>query len=405
MLLLERHDLPSVTVAARVSTGARDDTDGTSGTANLVGRMLEEGTRSFTHRQISEKLEFVGAQFGVGVGRTTTTVSLGCLSAHFPSLAPLYAEMLTSPTFPSDRLNLERSRTLSDLQEADEDPADVASRLFYASVFKGHPHHRPIAGHPDTVRRIGPEQLRQFHARYFEPGSTTIAVVGDFRTEDVLNEFTRLLSGWAPRQAARDNPPPPGQTQAETLRRSMDKAQTQVVLGHLGVSRLDPDYVPLLVMDSILGEGVAGGFTARIPFQLRDVQGLAYGVGSSITASAALDPGVFVAQMGTAPANETKAIAALLAEVRKIRDAPVSEQERIEAVNYLVNSYVFEFETNAQLADYLLTCNQYRLGFDYRQRFPDEVRRVTRSDVQRVAREHLRPDAAVLVVVGPPEKG
>ena len=184
----------------------------------------------------------------------------------------------------------------------------------------------------------------------------------------------------------------------------MEKAQTQIVLGHLGIHRLDRDYIPLLVMDSILGEGVSGGFTARIPFQLRDVQGLAYSVGSSITSSASFDPGAFIAQMSTEPKNEARAVSALLAEIRRIRSEPVSDKELREAVNYLVNSYVFGFETHGQLASYLLSTSYYGLGVDYRQQFPRLVRQVTREDVQRVAVEHLRPDRYTLIVVGPEKK-
>ncbi|HTE19790.1 MAG TPA: insulinase family protein, partial [Armatimonadota bacterium] len=177
--------------------------------------------------------------------------------------------------------------------------------------------------------------------------------------------------------------------------------QTQILLGHLGVTRLNPDYVALEVMDAILGEGVGGGFTARIPYQLRDVQGLAYTVGSSITSSVGREPGVFVSALGTDPAKEKTAVASLLKEIRRIRTAPVEEKELREAVSYLTHSFVFDFQTNTQLASYLLATQQYGLGYDYRRRFVEEVRKVTREDVLRVARKYLDPEHYTLVVVGP----
>src|SRR5262249_4633295 len=110
---------------------------------------------------------------------------------------------------------------------------------------------------------------------------------------------------------------------------------------------------------------------------------------------------VFAAVMSTEPSNEEKAITALLAEIRRIRSEPVTEKELREAVNYLVNSYVFDFQTNGQLAAYLLATDYYHLGLDYRQRYPQLLRRVTREDIQRVAVQHLQPDRYTLIVVGP----
>jgi zinc protease len=405
LLLLENHDLPTVTLSAQGRVGARDDAEATAGLASFTADMLEEGTRSHAHEQISETLEFVGAEFGASAGRTTTTATLRCLSRHLPPLLALYAEMITRPTFPADRVALVKSQILTAIQAADEDPGDVAERAFMEAVYGQHPNHRPTYGYARTVSAITPEQLRDFHARTYVPGAFTLVVVGDFQTDTMLAQLAHAFEGWTGMTTMRPAPPdPPRPAAAVNVRRVMEKAQTQIVLGHTGIRRTDPDYIPLLVMDSILGEGVAGGFTARIPYQLRDIQGLAYSVGSSITGSTGLEPGVFMAEMSTEPKNEGKAIAGLLAEIRRICAQPVTGEELREAIHYLITSYVFDFETNGQLASYLLTTNYYDLGFDYRNQFPNLLRKVTGEAVQRVAREHLDPDHYTVVIVGPPPK-
>src|SRR6185369_1462168 len=99
--------------------------------------------------------------------------------------------------------------------------------------------------------------------------------------------------------------------------------------------------------------------------------------------------------------------AAVLREIRRIRSEPVSETELKEAEDYLASSYVFDFQTNGQLAGYLEGVLYYGLGYNYRQQFVRDVRRVTRADVLRVARKYLDPDHLTLVVAGParaPEK-
>src|SRR5439155_1168068 len=166
----------------------------------------------------------------------------------------------------------------------------------------------------------------------------------------------------------------------------------------------DADFIPLEVLDTILGTGASGTFTARIPYQLRDVQGLAYTVGSSITATAGLLPGVFEASLGTKPQNTERAIAGLLREIRRIREQSVTPQELRDAIAYLSGSYVFEFETDTALADYLLTTELYGLGINYRQEYLQRIRRVTRADLLRAARAHLHPEAVSVVIVGPEDK-
>jgi zinc protease len=403
LILLEKHDLPSVTISARITAGSNQDTDAEAGLADMTARMLDEGTHRHDYNAISSALEQVGASFSATTSRETTDATLQALSRYAGDLVPLFAELLRSPSFPGDRLEQERSRRLVELQEELDDAGIVARQEFNKLVYGAHPAHRPAGGTPQTVKALTQGALERFHERYYRPDATTLIAVGDFRTQDLLDRLTAAFGDWTATAPATSEPLPAVQRQAEarSTRIVMEKAQTQIVLGHLGITRTNPDFLPLKVMDTILGEGVSGGFTARIPYQLRDVQGLAYTVGSSITSSAGREPGVFVAALGTEPKNEKTAVAALLKEIRKIRAAPVTPQELSEAERYLADSYVFSFQTNAQLAAYLDAVQYYGLGYNYRQQFVRDVRKVSRADVERVAQKYLDPEHVTLVVVGP----
>lgn len=406
LILLENHDLPTVTLTARIDAGSFQDTDQTAGLANMTARMLDEGTRNRDHQAISAALEQVGASFAVSTGGETTVATLDSLSPRTEDLLPLFAELLRAPQFPEDRLEAERERLLVELRESADDAGYVAREAFDALVYGAHPAHRPVAGTAATVRRLTRNDLAEFHQRYYRPENTTIVAVGDFRAPALLAHLTEVFGDWpalGPRSIPRF-PDPVRQAGIVARHIPMNKTQAQVILGHLGVRRRSPDFVPLRVMDTILGEGVSGGFTARIPYQLRDVQGLAYTVSSSITGSAGREPGVFIAALGTDPAKAQTAVAALLKEIRRIRSAGVTEQELAEAERYLADSYVFDFQTHGQLARYLQAADYYELGYNYRQRFPALVRRVTRADVLRTARQYLDPEHYLLVVVGPEPK-
>lgn len=404
LVLLENHDLPSVTLSARVDAGSYRDPDGKTGLASFAARMLDQGTASRTYEDIQADLEQVGASFSASARKETTSVDLVALSRHAPDLLPLFTELLTRPSFPADRLELERTRILTALKDEEDDAETVARKAFFQLVFQAHPGSRPISGTPGDVRRITRDDLLRFHARFFRPEATTLVAVGDFSAPEMLARLADAFSGWE-KGAEPPAPLPQIRKQAEvrTRRITMDKTQTQIFLGHLGIRRDNPDYTALRVLDTILGEGVGGGFTARIPYQLRDVQGLAYSVGSSITGSAAREPGVFVAAMGVAPGKEKAAVSGLLKEIARIRSQPVTPEELKEAKDYLVNSYVFDFQSQGQLASYLQITQYYGLGYNHRQGFTQAVRKITAADVQRVARQYLDPDHYTLVVVGPEE--
>jgi zinc protease len=152
-------------------------------------------------------------------------------------------------------------------------------------------------------------------------------------------------------------------------------------------------------MDTILGS--SPGFTSRIPRILRDQQGLAYSTFANITSSAGVDPGRFVAYIGTAPGNLDRARAGLRGEISRIVEEPVSGEELDIAKSYLTGSFVLRFQKNAQVSEFMLDAEIYGLGFDYLEKYPDLIRAVTIEDVTRVTRRHIHPERLTTVVVGP----
>jgi zinc protease len=153
------------------------------------------------------------------------------------------------------------------------------------------------------------------------------------------------------------------------------------------------------VLDTILGSGA--GFTARIPQRLRDEMGLAYTTFAGITMTAGLDPGKFVAFIGTSPSNTRLAIDGLLGEIRRIVKEPVSADELKDARDYLTGSFVFAFESSSQIARFLTHAEVYGLGFDFMETYPEYINKVTIDDIARVAERYLDYENYSLVVVGP----
>jgi zinc protease len=147
--------------------------------------------------------------------------------------------------------------------------------------------------------------------------------------------------------------------------------------------------------------GGGAGFTARIPQRLRDELGLAYTTFAAITTTAGVDPGRFIAFIGTSPENMNLAIEGLINEIRRVINEPVTAEELQDAKDFLTGSFVFAFETSAQIARFLVHAEVYGLGFDYVERYPEYIRAVTTEDLHRAARKYLDSENYTLVVVGP----
>ncbi len=400
VLLVENPTIPTISVNASVLSGARYDPPEKAGLALMVSRLLDEGTYKRSSLEIAEAIESVGGAIETDGSFERTLASVGVLKKDIDLGLELLSDILIHPKFPQDFIEKEKERTLSEIASAKDRPQVLAGWAFNELIYQDHPLHRPTHGYPETVQRITRDDLVAFHHRYFVPNNTILSVVGDFRLEEILPKIENALAGWAPQPISFPAYPRiMRQMERRTKTINMPAQQLNIYLGHLGVERSNPDYYALQLLDTILGGGA--GFTARIPKKLRDELGLAYTTFASITMTAGLDPGRFVAFIGTSPENMQLAVDGLLNEIRRVIEQPVTLEELQDAKDYLTGSFVFAFETSAQIARFLVHAQVYGLGFDYVQKYPQYIGGVTVEDITRVARQYLDPVNYSLVVVGP----
>ena len=178
-----------------------------------------------------------------------------------------------------------------------------------------------------------------------------------------------------------------------------DLVQANIVLGHNGVARGNPDYYAIQVMNYILG---GGGFSSRAMDSIRNERGLAYSVYSYFAAEKSHGSFQFVMQTKNDMASEAIRIAK--EEMRRMREQLVDESELNDAKDYLIGSFPLRFDTNRKVASFLAQVEYYQLGLDYPERYSDYIRKVTRDDVARVAKQYLRPDDLITVIVGNTKK-
>jgi zinc protease len=400
VLLVENPSIPTVSLTASVLTGARYDPETKAGLAIMVSRLLDEGTATRTSLEIADAIESVGGSIETDGSFERIMATASVLNKDVDLGLELLADLLIRPVFPQEFVNKEKERTLAEIQSAQDRPQIVAGWAFNELVYQDHPLHRPSHGYPETVEKITRGDLLDFHGRFFVPNNILLSMVGDFRVPDLLPKVEKFFGGWVSRPIVfptYENPV--RQTAKRTKFITMPAQQLNIYLGHLGITRTNSDYYALQVLDTILGGGA--GFTARIPQRLRDELGLAYTTFASITMTAGMDPGRFIAFIGTSPENMKLATEGLINEIRRIIEEPVTVQELQDAKDYLTGSFVFAFESSPQIARFLVHAEVYGLGFDYVEKYPEYVRAVTVEEISRVAKKYLDSENYTLVVVGP----
>ncbi len=397
LITLENRRLPIVFAQAFVSDVRLREPADKAGLAVLTGSLLEEGTAKYSSEQIATLTEDAGVHLGFG----SNGGSLKALTPDTEMGLGMLFECLMHPTVPDESFARKKEEQLANIADLETQPNAKASNLFRAMVYGDHPYGRPAMGTKKSVESLKAADCRAFHQKAFIPNATTVVVVGDFDTAKMTALIEKLSADWKPGDATPPKvaAPPTVDKSATAIVTDPVASQTHVFLGHLGVTRNDPDYYTLLVMDNVLGTGP--GFTDRLSSTLRDRQGLAYTVNATITSSASEQPGLFQGYIGTFPDKYIWVRDGFLKEFNKIRDEPPTAKEVDDAKRYLLGSLPFRLTSNEAVAGQLLAAHRFGLGFNLLETFKAKVESVTPAQVQEAAKKHLDPKKVTIVAVGP----
>jgi zinc protease len=394
LLLSEEHSLPFITLQLLVDSGSRKDPPGQEGLANLMARGLLLGTSRRTVTAIHEELDFMGASLHASCGRDYASLNLRILKKDLDRGMEIFLETLYQPTFPEEEVRRELEKTLAAIQAAEDQPEEVAERAFRKNLFLTSPYAHPVEGTKESLPRITREAMAQFYRTYDHPKSSILTVVGDITSEEVKAKLVPHLTKWP----AGEIPEVPFQSSFASGPKAVkvDRAITQanIILGQAGVSRGNPDFYALTVMNYILG---GGGFSSRLMQEIRNQRGLAYSVASFFDPGKY--PGSFQIVLQTKNSSAREAVALCRQEMERIRKEPVSEKELEGAKKYLVGSFPMRLDTQGKLAHFLTQVEYYGLGLDYPRKYPDLIRSVTREEILRVAKAYLQPEKCILVIV------
>jgi zinc protease len=401
LVLVEHHELPVVTLNMVLGTGAAADPLERAGLASITAALLDEGAGSRSALDISNELAAIGARLGTGADWDLSGVSLLSVTHHLERALSVFTDVLAAPLFPENELELQRNTRLTAIMQRRDNPQDIAGVVFASLLYgREHPYGHPIIGDERSVRAAQIHDIKSFYETHYRPNNATLIAVGDVLPEALLQQLEGAFAGWE-RVAV------PGLTiEAPRARNGaggaglyiVDKpgaAQSVIVIGQVGPARSTPDYFPLLVMNTMLG----GQFTSRLNLNLREDKGYTYGARTFFDYRRG--PGPFAASTSVQTAVTKESIMEIMKELRGIRgERPVTQAELEFSKQAIIRGFPRSFETPEHIANRLADVVVYGLPDDYFNSYIENVRAVTRDEVESVARRYLDPSEMVVLVVG-----
>jgi len=396
VLLITDHELPLVRITAYIGVGSVYEPDRKCGLAALTGTMIRRGGfAGKTPAALDAELEFMASSVESGIGDDAGSLSMTTLRKNFGATLNLFAGVMQKPAFDRRRFAQAVNETLEALRRRNDDPREVADRELRRAIYRGHPLGRVPT--PATIRAITRDDLRGFHRRYYRPNNVLLAVSGDIDRAELEARLKAVFGRWKAAPIAFPRVPGPDMTlRPEMLHVNREGAQSVIRMGHIGITKDNPDLYAIRVMDFILG---GGGLNSRLMSQIRADEGLAYNVAGYFEVGRRF-PGPFWAETETKTASTGRTIGLMLDIMDRIRKAPVSEQELSLAREAMINAFVFGFADADRVVNQRARIAYYGYPDRYLEDYCDNIAKVTQADVLRVARRYLHPDKLIKVVVG-----
>ena len=397
IILMEDHELPFIQMEARLFTGGYwADPDDKVGLAELAGEVMRTGgSITMSGDDIDEALERIAASIEIGIGDLEGNASLSTLKDHFDQVFGIFTGILMNPAFPEDKIELARIQAKSAISRRNDDAPAIADREFTKLIYAN----SNLSREPEyaTIDAITRDDMMAFHKKWIRPNGTVLGVFGDFNTKDMIKKLKQNLGTWQPREVTVDKriDIPYEYRYAVHLVEKSDVNQSNIYIGHIGGTKDIDEYAALLMMNEIFG----GGFSSRLFSRYRSDLGLAYAVMGRY-GTGWHSPGIFFAHARTRSERTMEGIQALLGEIRRLTEEPVSDAELTQAREGWLNSYVFNFDSPEKTGRRLVNLTYYNYPLDFLQQTRAAVEKVTPGDILEAARKYLKPDKLHILVVG-----
>ena len=395
VLYVTRSGLPVVHASLVTRGGDSDAPADAIELAAFTADLLDEGAGGRGALELASEVELLGASLRVVSGWDGVFVNLSVLRPRLPEALALMSEVVVRPDFPMEEVARKRDQRLTDLSRAKDEPRIIASNAFLALVYgEDHPYGRLAT--TEATAAITRDQMVEFHSSFYRPNVSALVLVGDVSADRDHATIERAFGSWESGEVApalTPDVPSSGQTRIYLIDKP-GAAQSEIRIGHPGVSRGDADYFSITVMNTILGDS----FTSRLNSNLREEHGYTYGAGSQYSMRRGAGP--FQASAAVVSEKTDSAVVEFFGELERIRTESVPEDELDRARNYVALGFPRRFETTRGTAGQIVDLTVYDLEPGWLDEYVPSTLAISSEQVMEAALRHVRPATAVVVVVG-----
>jgi len=397
--LLERHDLPLVSLELLIEAGSNTNPRGLAGTSSFVADMLDEGTAKRDAPAIAAAFDDLAAVFHAASDVETLTASLSVPTESLAAGIEVFADVVVHPAFRTADVERVRKLRQGELAQLLDDPAQVGRNVLARVVYGDeHPWAYPPKGTVASNPKVSRAALVAWHRTWVRPNNATLVVVGDVREAELVPLLEKAFAGWQPaRLPPKFLPPPaPPTTRTLVLVDKVDAPQSQVWIGDLGLVSSASDLYAARAANTVLGGGPKG----RLFQTLRTQKAYSYGAYSAIGERRG-EPGVFAAYGGIVADKTPEAVQEFFGVLDGLAKSGMSDADLADAKAAAIQGLPARFETNAATATAFATAHGLGFAADYFAHLPGRMEAVTRADADQAAQKHFSTAKAAVVVVGP----
>ncbi len=390
--------LRSVTVGFWVGVGSRDEPEDLLGVSHFIEHLLFKGTGRRSARDIAEEFDAMGGELNAFSAKEYTCYYAKVLDEDLERAVDIMADMLMDPLMREQDIEAERKVILEEISMHEDAPDDIVHDYFAAALWDSHPLGRSVLGRESTIRKMGGSEIIPFFQEYYRSGNLVVAAAGHISHERILELLDRYL-GTQKSDGLPERSSEVPQAKGGTLVVERETEQAHIVLGTPGLPRNHPDRFALAILDNILG----GGMSSRLFQRIREELSLAYSVYSYH--SMYRDAGLVAVYAGTNPSNAPRVVEEIRAEMTRLAEGGITEEELSRAKSHIKGSIVLGLEESSGRMTRLGKAELYGGEILSLDRLLDRLDQVSKEQVDKLAWRLFGGDNLALAVVGPFEEG
>jgi predicted Zn-dependent peptidase len=394
IVLTERMDhMRSVAMGVWIKSGSRCETAETCGISHFVEHMLFKGTGSRSARSIAREVDSIGGNLDAFTGKETICFNIKSLADHVPIALDVLSDLVLNPVFAPADIELERGVILEEIKIDEDNPDVLVNELFTQSFWKDHPLGKPILGTSATVKRLNRQHLFDYHGDRFHGGNIVFSAAGNLDHGRFIEAVTGKFSALAGGETLHELPAPEPVARI-VLRHKKALEQVQICLGVPAPPITDENRYVTLILNTVLG----GGMSSRLFQTIREERGMAYSIYSDL--SPYRDTGTLCVYAGASVGKGLEVVDLILAELRKLKETPLPQEELTRAKDQLKGNILLGLESsNARMAN-LARQEMYFHRFFTVEEIISRIDQVDAGQVQAMAQSLFHPDRIAVTLLG-----